>query len=409
MCACACSNSAPALHNEGLTIRILLLAFGATAWAWGVDVWQTKGFQHFYSLEYDEAVAEFEKEIEARPKEPEPYNYLAQALLYREMLRAGALESELVSGANPFLRREKMAPRADDLKRFDDALARAISIAQGMLKTQPNDTRAMYALGVAHGLRGNCGFLIRKTYMDALRDATQSRKLCQRVVELDPKNIDARIVLGAHDYIVGSLPAYIRFVGFLTGYAGDKESGIRTLRMVADKGTNNKIDAAILLGVVYRRERRPLEAIPILLDLVQRYPRNHLYRLEQVQFYSDAGDKAKAVAVLDEVERLKKSSSPGYQKISWEKLAYMRGNLLFWYREYEAAIASLKTAAAKAEDLDLYTAVMSHLRLGQCYDMTKQRAAAKAAYQAAVSAAPQSDGAKEARRYLGSPYVRKGP
>jgi tetratricopeptide (TPR) repeat protein len=392
-----------------VSIRALFLALLTGGFALAVDAWQTKGFQHFYNLEYDEAIAEFEKEIEARPKDPEPYNYLAQALLYREMWRAGALESELVTGANPFLRREKVAPRADDLKRFDDAVARAMALSQEMVKTKPNDTRGLYALGVAHGLRGNCGFLIRKTYMDALRDATQSRKLCQRVVELDPKQIDARMVLGAHDYIVGSLPGYIRFVGFLTGFAGDKEAGIRTLRMVAEKGNNNKIDAAILLGVVCRRERRPLEAIPLLLDLVQRYPRNYLYRLEQVQFYSDAGDKTKAMAVLDEVERLKKANSPGYQKISWEKLAYVRGNLLFWYREYEAAIASLKAATAKAEELDLHTAVMSHLRLGQSYDMTKQRALAKPAYQSAISAAPQSEGGKEARRYLGSPYVRKGP
>ena len=390
-------------------MRLLFWALGAAGWLAGAEVWQTKGFGHFYSLEYDEAIAEFEKQIEAEPREPEHYNYLAQALLYREMYRAGALESELVTGANPFLRREKMEPRLDDLKRFDDAVARAMELAQERLKANPNDLRGLYALGVAHGLRGNCGFLIRKTYMDALRDATQSRKLCQRVVEMDPKQMDARMVLGAHDYIVGSLPGYIRLLGFLTGFAGDKESGIRTLKMVAEKGQNNRMDAAILLGVIYRRERRPMEAIPILLDLVQRYPRNYLYRLEQVQFYSDAGDKAKAVAVLDEVDRLKKAGSVGYQKVSWEKLAFVRGNLLFWYREFDSAIASLKTATAKAEDLDLHTAVMAWLRLGQSYDMKGQRAAAKAAYQAAVNAAPNSDGAKEARRYSGSPYVRKEP
>jgi tetratricopeptide (TPR) repeat protein len=397
--------------RENIRVRIaalsLLLQLAPALMAG--EAWQTKGFQHFYSLEYDEAIAEFEKEIEAHPKEPEGFNYLAQALLYREMYRAGALESELVTGANPFLRRAKMEPRADDLKRFDDAVARAMALAQERLKANGNDTKALYALGVAHGLRGNCGFLIRKTYMDALRDATQSRKLCQRVVELDAKQMDARMVLGAHDYIVGSLPGYIRLVGFLTGFAGDKESGIRTLKQVAEKGYHNKIDAAILLGVVYRRERRPLEAIPLLLDLVQRYPRNYLFRLEQVQFYSDAGDKAKAVAVLDEVERLKKANTAGYAKVAWEKLAFVRGNLLFWYRDYDAAVASLKTATAKAEELDLNTALMAWLRLGQSYDMKQQRALAKPAYQAAIEAAPKSDAAREARRYLGSAYVRKGP
>lgn len=371
-----------------------------------VEVWQTKGFQHFYNLEYDQAVGEFEKEIAAQPDAPEPYNYLAQALLYRELLRAGALESELVSGANPFLRRDKVAPKAEDLKRFDDAIAHALERAQARLKTNPNDLRGLYATSVAYGLRGNCGFLIRKTYMDALRDATQSRKASGRVLELDPQQLDARMVQGAHDYIVGSLPAYVRFVGFLAGFSGNKEAGIQTLRLVADKGVNNRIDALILLGIVYRRERRPLEAIPILLELVQRYPRNYLYRLEQVQFYSDAGDKAKAVAVLDEVERLKKAAAPGYDQISREKLAYTRGNLLFWYLDFDAAITQLKSATARAEDLDLHTAVVAWLRLGQCYDMKRQRQLAKSAYEAAIRTAPKSEPAKEARRYLSSPYVR---
>lgn len=371
------------------------------------EVWQSKGFQHFYSLEYDQAVAEFEKEIAARPADPEPYNYLAQALLYRELLRAGALESELVTGANPFLRREKVEPKLEDLKRFDDAVAQAMSRAQARLKSNPDELRGHYALGVAYGLRGNCGFLIRKTYTDALRDATQSRKECGRVLELDPRQIDAMMVKGAHEYIVGSLPGYLRLLGFLTGFGGDKESGIRTLKLVAEKGVNNRIDAAILLGVVYRRERRPLDAIPLLLELVRLFPRNYLYRLEQVQFYSDAGDKTKALAVLDEVERLKTAASPGYDKVSWEKLAYSRGNLLFWYREFDAAIPQLKLATAKAEDLDLHTAVVAWLRLGQCYDMKGQRNLARAAYDSAVRTAPRSEPAKEARRYQSSPYVRQ--
>ena len=34
-----------------------------------------------------------------------------------------------------------------------------------------------------------------------------------------------------HDYLVGSLPFTYRMVGFLAGFHGDRESGIRTLRV----------------------------------------------------------------------------------------------------------------------------------------------------------------------------------
>ncbi len=365
-----------------------------------------KGFENFYNLDYDAAIAEFEKEIAAKPADPEPYNHLAQALLYRELYHLGALESELVTGANPFLRRAKVEPKAENMKRFDDAIASAMQRAQSRIDRNPNDTRALYALGAAYGLRGTCGFLVRKTYLDALRDATSARKLCNRVVELAPQFIDARMMQGAHDYIVSGLPFYMRFVGFLSGIKGDKEGGIRTLQLVAQKGENNKMDAQVLLGVAYRREKRPQDALPLLAQMTARYPRNYLFRLEQSQMYADLGDKDKAVAVLDEVERLKRAGAPGYERISWEKLAYIKGNLRFWYDDFDIAIEQLKVATAKANDLDLNTSVMAWLRLGQSYDMKKQHALAKPAYEAAVRTAPQSDAAKEARRYASSGYVR---
>ena len=46
--------------------------------------------------------------------------------------------------------------------------------------------RALYTLGVAYGLRANYNFLVRKAWMDSLRDATTARKLHNRVTELIP-------------------------------------------------------------------------------------------------------------------------------------------------------------------------------------------------------------------------------
>ena len=49
---------------------------------------------------------------------------------------------------------------------------------------------------------------------------------------------------------------------------------------------------------------------------------------------------------------------------------------------------------------------MAWLRLGQAYDMKQQHSLAKPAYLAAIRTAPQSEGAKEARKYVDSRYVR---
>ena len=358
----------------------------------------SKGFDHFYNLEYDQAIAEFSKEIRDRPNDPFSYTHLAQALLYREMFNAGALETELVSGSNVSLARTKILASEAEQKRFDDAIAKAISLSQTRIAADSRDTGALYALGVAHSLRSNYNFLVRKIWREALKEFTQSRKVHQQALEIDPDFVDAKFVSGVHDYIVGSLPFAWKMLGFLIGFRGDKDGGIRTVELVAAKGDTSRIDAMILLAVAYRRERHAEKAVPLLHQLIEMFPRNYLYRLEMVQMYADLGKKDEALAVLQSMEE-----SKAFKNLPAGKIYHSRGNLLFWYRDYALAVADLQRVTAGA---GLNTQVNSWLRLGQCYDMLGRRADALRVYRLAVDGAPDSDAAREARRYLGSPYRR---
>src|SRR6185369_14162817 len=157
-----------------------------------------------------------------------------------------------------------------------DEVAKGISLSEARLKANPKDTAAMYAQGIAYGLRSNYYWVVKKAWRDSLKDATAARRLHNRVSELEPDNVDARLVQGLHDYIVGSLPWNWRMVGFLVGVHGDKAKGIRTVQDVAANGRLNKMDARILLCALYRRESQTKAAIPIVQELIQRYPRNFL-------------------------------------------------------------------------------------------------------------------------------------
>lgn len=366
----------------------------------------TTGFDHFYNLEFDQSVNSFQQAIEKNPNVPDLYNHLAQAILYREMLRTGALESELVTGNNPFLRREKMKPSAEDQTRFEKSIAKAMELAQAALAKSPNDVSALYSLGVTYGLRGNYNFLVKKAWSDALKDVTQSRKMHNKVTDLQPGDYDARLVQGVHDYIVGSLPFAYKMLGFVVGFRGDKEGGLKTLQLVAEKGDKNKGDAKVILAVAYRRERRPVDAIPLLKDLLVLYPRNYLFRLEMVQMYADLGDKQKALDTLQELDKIKASNTPGFAALPDERIHFARGNLLFWYRDYDIAIEELRKATDKTKDLDLNTGSMAWLRLGQCLDMKQKRNEAVKAYRQAIEVAPDSDAARQCKQFLSAPYRR---
>jgi len=364
------------------------------------------GFKHFYNLEYDAAIANFSQFIAEAPDVPDAYNHLAQAILYRDMFRAGALESELVTGNDPFLRRPKVDASPEDQRQFDAAIRKAIELANARLAENPRDTGALYALGVSYGLRSNYGFLVRKAWHDALRDATTARQFHTRVTEIDPSFVDARMVQGLHDYIVGSLPLHLRMLGFLLGFHGNREDGIHEVELVSRTGSLNRIDAEIVLCAIYRREKRQREAIPLLLDLMPRFPRNYLFAMELAQMYSDSGDAKDALGVLDRLEAQKRKGARRLAGLSIEKIWYAKGNIQFWYNDLDAALANLRKATA-AKDPDLNTGVLAWMRLGQVYDLQGERDLAVEAYRQAADFAPDSDAAKESRGYISTPYRRK--
>ncbi|MSV28496.1 MAG: tetratricopeptide repeat protein [Bryobacterales bacterium] len=378
------------------------------AWQLGAESRHTAaGLQHFYNLEYDEAIAEFEKAVADEPLSAETHNNLAQALMFREMYRDGALETELVTGNNAFLRRPKMNAPPEVEKRFFAEVQIAMQLSQREIAKNPRDVEALYALGISHALRANYNYLVRRAWREALQDATAGWKLHVKVSGIDPSNADARLVQGAHDYVVASLPWAYRMLGFLAGFSGNREQGIRTLEEVARNGKRTSVDAQIFLCALYRREGKPRQVLPLIDSLLARFPRNHLLRLEQAQMYGQIGDKANAVASILKVSEMKKAGAPGYSAIPWEKLHYHLGTVHFWYRDYAEALDLMTKVIAGAERVDLNTGAIAWLRTGQIYDLTDRRKQAIEAYRKAIQFAPEADAAKESKRYLSSPYRRE--
>ena len=230
-------------------------------WAYGAFT-TDPGFNHFYNNEFDAALGVFEGQLKLHPNDAQMYNHVAQTILYREMLRDGALESQLVSGNNPFLRRAKMDIDDADKKRFNDCLEQSERLSESAIEKDPRNIDALAAVAVAHGLRANYLFLVEKAWIDSLREATAARKAAEKILEIDPKDADAQLILGLNEYVVGSLPFYMRALGFLGGFHGDRQDGIRKLEYVAKNGIRNHYDAEVLLAAIYRRDRDSQKAIP---------------------------------------------------------------------------------------------------------------------------------------------------
>src|ERR1700758_2942175 len=103
---------------RALVVLVLLPGIGVA----GLEEQLAVGFDHFYNLEYEESIAAFERAEAENPTSPLPQDGIAQAVLYREMFRNGALESELIDGTDSFLRRPKMEVIPEVETRFFSAI-----------------------------------------------------------------------------------------------------------------------------------------------------------------------------------------------------------------------------------------------------------------------------------------------
>ena len=368
-----------------------------------------QGFENFYNLDYPQAIDDFEKALALNPSDPELDNHLAQALLYGELYRDGALDSQLVTGNNSFVRRARMEPPPGLERRFLGEVDRSLHLCQQQLGSNSRDTRALHAQAVAYGLRANWGFLVRKTWVASLSDSSKAHKYDEQVIAIDPSNYDARLVQGIYDYIVGSLPWSMRALGFIAGFHGDKARGIATIEEVTRKGRVNRIDAEIILCALYRREGQAQRAIPLVRQLIDRFPRNYLLRFELAQMDAAAGRRKDALETLAEVAKLKQENAPGYGRIPQEKIDYETGNLQFWFDDLENALKNLQKATStpdQLKQLDLNTGALALMRQGQIYDLQRRRDLAKKAYQQAIQLAPDAEAARESEHYIHSPYKR---
>jgi len=390
----------------------LLIAAGLTAADNNAQSYIEQGNTAFYNLDYDQATAFYERAVAADPTNPKYHNHLAQALLTKEMFRNGALESELVSGNNSFIRRAKLEPPPDVERRFFSEIDRSLALGLARIAGNPRDTFALHNLSVAYALRANYGFLVRKSWRASLYDSNIARKYDAQVTEIDPNDYDARLLQGGYDYIVGNLSWAMRALGFVAGYHGDKQRGLHTIEEVAQKGTENRVDAEIVLCALYRREGQPRRAIPLVSSLIQRYPRNYILRFEIAQMYASLGQRADALAALSEIARMKQTGASGFDRLAWEKIYYETGNLQFWFDDLDHALENLRKVTATPEqlrELDLNTGALALMRQGQIYDLQNRHNLAIPVYQQAVKFAPEADAARESLHYIGAPYSRPRP
>ena len=385
-----------------LPFLALSFLFPAGLAADDVDPWvfAQAGHEHFYNLEYDDAIADFEKAVAGSPENPLFYNYLANTYLFREMHRLGLLDGNLYDASNSFIESKKPEPNPTEIARINGLLHRVRGLCEARIKKHPRDSDALYALGVTYAIEGSMKFTLDKSWTEALRAGSRANDYHEKVLLLDPSYHDAKLVTGMYQYIVGSIPRSVRWLAFLFGYRGSRTRGVELMQEAMTKGKNTSSAAAFLLSIVYAREKKHEYSRRLLRPLSEYFPRNPYIPLEMARSYTREGNPKKALELYVQAARDMEAGRPGYHRLPRERLWYQIGVLYQREGQYAEALA----AYARVSDhsgADGLLKAYTGLRRGEIYLAQNRLESARSEYQR-VAAMPYEEARRQAEARLRS-------
>jgi hypothetical protein len=239
-----------------------------------------QAFDRLYNFDFGGAHALLDAYIAQHPKEPLPYAMRASAYLFFELDRLGVLEGEFFADDKRIIDKKKLKPdpaiRAKFLRGVEDSQSRATTI----LAADPNNRDALFAMCITQGITTDYMALVEKRQIASLSPARQSNDYAQRLLRLDPNYYDAYLTTGLSEYLVGSLPFFIRWFVHFDNVSGSKEKGVNSLLTVARDGRYLRPFAKILLSIAYLREKKPQQSRALLAELSRQYPSNPLFKKE---------------------------------------------------------------------------------------------------------------------------------
>jgi tetratricopeptide (TPR) repeat protein len=387
----------------------VLLAASSLCWASGAhtnalnrDPLVREAYIRFYNLDYPGAVERFERFQAVHPGDPQATTLLLNAVLFQELYRLDLLDTTFYANDGFLTGRHATEEDPKTRDRILGLADEAVREADLRLSRNPNDIDALYARGWARSLKCTYLAMVERGYGAGFRLATKARDDEERVLKLDPEYVDAKLVAGVYEYVVGALPWPFKVLIGFAGITGSKTRGMELLNDAGNRGVTTSIEARTVIALFLRREARYKEAILVVRGLKSLYPHDFLFCLEEANLRKDAGEGMAAVEAYREI--VADAARPGYFAQAQLELAYFGlGDALRGQRHYgEAAQAYEKAAGTKNIGPELK--IRSLLAAGECRDMNGERDLALKDYQMAIDAGPNTSRADTARKRLRTPF-----
>jgi tetratricopeptide (TPR) repeat protein len=396
---------------KGLSRGFGVALLGASTLVWGSGVHANplnsdplvrEAYEHFYNLDYPGAVERFQRFHAEHPGDPQATALLLNAVLFQELYRLDMLDTTFYATDGFLTGRHATAEDPQTRDRILGLADEAVREADWRIGRNANDIDAFYARGWVRSLKCTYVAMVERAYGAGFRLATKAKDDEMHVLQLDPEYVDAKLVAGIYEYVVGALPWPFKLLIGFAGITGSKSRGLEMLNDAANRGGITRVEARTVIALFLRREARYKDAIEEIRGLKSQYPRDFLFCLEEANLRKDDGEGMRAVLSYQEI--LMKSAKPGYFAEARLELAYFGlGDALRGQRHFGEAAKAYEDAAG-TKNVGPELKIRSLLAAGECRDLNGERQMAVKDYQAAIAAGPETSRADTARKHLRNPY-----
>jgi hypothetical protein len=262
-----------------------LLFVGPSVQAADVEVHDCidRALRRLYNFDFPGTYRILDEHQAEAPDDPVGAGIRASAYLFYELDRLAILETEFFKNDKNISSKKKLEPDPEIKKQLLAALDQTEALAQARLEKDPKDVNALFAMCLKEGVLTDYKALVEKKGLSSLKNARASNGYAVTLLAIEPNFYDAHLTTGVNEYLIGSLPFFVKWFVRMDGVQGSKQQAFANLELVAEKGRYLGPFAKILLSIICLREGQPERAKKLLAELSDTYPENHLLRKEYAQ------------------------------------------------------------------------------------------------------------------------------
>lgn len=236
-----------------------------------------------YNLDFAAAHQVFAEWQRLHPQDPMGPVSDAAAYLFSEFDRLHILEAEFFTNDKNFQNQKQLAPDSQVKQKFDSQLEKTRTLVADRLSHDGKDANALFANILMLALRGDYIALIEKRNLSGLSYLKQARAAAEALLKNNSSYYDAYLAIGVENYLLSLRAAPVRWLLQIGGARTDKDTGIKNLRITAEKGHYLQPYARLLLAIAALRDQDRNRARELLQGLSRQFPNNRLYTRELAQ------------------------------------------------------------------------------------------------------------------------------